>query len=371
MRIDVFCDIVDNYGDAGVCWRLVRRLAQTSTSQSLSLTRDFIRLFCNDLELLNKLAGGDAKALAQSLNIEILPWSDCMTGKLPDVVIETFACELPSEYLHQLKQQAETIVINLEYLSAESWVDSHHGLPSPSNGLNKYFFFPGFSEASGGLLQGDLADPDSAPPQSLLKSWALVRAPFLGKRISLFCYETEQMFEFLKDLDQNGEAVDVLVCFGQAQSLVSHWLNEDFEAGCVLERNQLRLIALPFVSQDDYDWLLTQCDLNIVRGEDSFVRAQWAGQPFIWQIYHQDDNAHHIKLNAFLSKYLANANPVARSAIENAMHGEALSTWFNHLDLMKEQAWAWRNTLCTSHKDGDLAIKLRTFLKKSTKGGKI
>jgi len=37
-----------------------------------------------------------------------------------------------------------------------------------------------------------------------------------------------------------------------------------------------------------------------VRGEDSLVRALWAGQPFVWQIYPQDDNAHHAKLEAFL-----------------------------------------------------------------------
>jgi hypothetical protein len=39
-----------------------------------------------------------------------------------------------------------------------------------------------------------------------------------------------------------------------------------------------------------------------VRGEDSLVRAIWAGAPFVWQIYPQDDDAHRIKLDAFLSR---------------------------------------------------------------------
>jgi uncharacterized repeat protein (TIGR03837 family) len=46
--------------------------------------------------------------------------------------------------------------------------------------------------------------------------------------------------------------------------------------------------------------MLRACDLNFVRGEDSLVRALWAGQPFVWHIYPQDDNAHHAKLQAFL-----------------------------------------------------------------------
>ena len=64
---------------------------------------------------------------------------------------------------------------------------------------------------------------------------------------------------------------------------------------------------LPFVPQPDYDRLLWACDLNFVRGEDSFVRAQWAGRPFIWHIYPQDENLHHKKLRAFLDRYAAGA----------------------------------------------------------------
>ena len=54
------------------------------------------------------------------------------------------------------------------------------------------------------------------------------------------------------------------------------------------------------LTQHDFDHLLWACDLNFVRGEDSLVRALWAGQPFVWQIYPQHDDAHHAKLEAFL-----------------------------------------------------------------------
>jgi uncharacterized repeat protein (TIGR03837 family) len=61
--------------------------------------------------------------------------------------------------------------------------------------------------------------------------------------------------------------------------------------------------VLPFVEQERYDELLWACDVNFVRGEDSFVRALWAGKPFIWQIYPQQDMAHLKKLEAFLILY--------------------------------------------------------------------
>jgi hypothetical protein len=43
-------------------------------------------------------------------------------------------------------------------------------------------------------------------------------------------------------------------------------------------------------------------DLNIVRGEDSFVRAIWAKRPFIWHVYPQTEQTHEIKLNAWLAR---------------------------------------------------------------------
>ena len=79
-------------------------------------------------------------------------------------------------------------------------------------------------------------------------------------------------------------------------------------AGAARTRGALTVRVLPFVPQDDYDRLLWACDVNFVRGEDSFVRAQWAGQPFLWHIYLQDENLHHVKLRAFLQRYAADAD---------------------------------------------------------------
>jgi len=73
--------------------------------------------------------------------------------------------------------------------------------------------------------------------------------------------------------------------------------------------------VVPFLPQDRYDELLWACDVNFVRGEDSFVRAQWAAHPFIWHIYPQKEGAHWIKLEAFLDRYLEGLEPQAARAV--------------------------------------------------------
>jgi uncharacterized repeat protein (TIGR03837 family) len=75
--------------------------------------------------------------------------------------------------------------------------------------------------------------------------------------------------------------------------------------------------VVPFLPQDRYDELLWACDVNFVRGEDSFVRAQWAGRPFAWHIYPQKEGAHWVKLTAFLALFSTGLEPRAAKALES------------------------------------------------------
>jgi uncharacterized repeat protein (TIGR03837 family) len=75
---------------------------------------------------------------------------------------------------------------------------------------------------------------------------------------------------------------------------------------------------LAHMPQAEFDHLLWACDLNFVRGEDSLVRALWAGKPFIWHIYPQDDGAHLVKLGAFLDWLQAPADLRAAHAAWNS-----------------------------------------------------
>ncbi|HEU0231107.1 MAG TPA: elongation factor P maturation arginine rhamnosyltransferase EarP, partial [Burkholderiaceae bacterium] len=86
--------------------------------------------------------------------------------------------------------------------------------------------------------------------------------------------------------------------------------------------------------------LLWSSDLNLVRGEDSLVRAIWAGKPLIWHIYPQDENTHMDKLDAWLrlASYPAEADaglrawnagdtPAFRDSLEQTLQPATWARW--------------------------------------------
>jgi uncharacterized repeat protein (TIGR03837 family) len=291
---DIFCTVIDNHGDLGVCWRLTRQLLAQGQS---------VRLWVDDASALAWMAP-DARAQP---HLQVLPWADASqsdvlkTLKPADVWIEAFGCTLPEAFVaHGVATHAQQPAwINLEYLSAEDWVPRMHGLPSPvmsgpAKGWTKTFFYPGFTPDTGGLLrESDLLERQQKFDRA---AWRQQHAPDLkpgGQLISLFCYEPAALPQLLTQLQ--GTPHHLLVTPGRPLAAVQQALMNMQTDG-----TQLNWSALPYTDQNGFDEMLWACDLNFVRGEDSLVRALWAGQPFIWHIYPQDDNAHHAKLEAFL-----------------------------------------------------------------------
>ncbi|MEI7530489.1 MAG: elongation factor P maturation arginine rhamnosyltransferase EarP [Betaproteobacteria bacterium] len=373
MKIDVFCHKVDNYGDIGFAWRLVKSIASLSNPPSPY----FIRLICNEQKLLDDLSGGpgQASAIAKILNIEIVTWQECLpsdddlpsnsNSDIPEAVIACFSCTLPTRYEKHIAKHPNIPVINLEYLSSEPWTASHHKISSlpTQNGISKKsYFFPGFTEQTGKLIQGDLTHMHNSPkiPIALESAWQNLRPGI--KRVLIFSYNQVPLASLLDGLYTLKEPLDLLICSGQAQAAVHNW------AELSPSKNEAhQYINLPFVSQNDFDWLLAQSDLNVVRGEDSFVRAQWAGKPFIWHIYPQEDLVHIDKLNAFLNIYTANSSHSVTGAVQNAMHGEKISLWWKNLDEMTTHAQEWLNFLKILHKNGDLVTELLEFIQEQQK----
>ena len=197
--------------------------------------------------------------------------------------------------------------INLEYLSAEPWVERMHALPSPvqhgpAAGRTKWFFYPGFTPHTGGLLR----EQDLAARRQAFDGAAWLQAQGIdarGERIaSLFCYEPPPLGALLRQLDTSTTPTRLLVTAGRAARAVARCLEDENELQRLSgQREQLSLSYLPHLTQRAYDELLWACDVNFVRGEDSLVRALWAGAPLVWHIYPQpEDDAHHAKLGAFL-----------------------------------------------------------------------
>lgn len=333
IRCDIFCAVIDNLGDAGVCWRLARQLAVEFGWR--------VRLWIDDPTPLGWMA-------PDRQGVEVCRWEGDFAGIEPaDVVIESFACMLPARYIEAMRARARPPVwLNLEYLSAEDWVAGCHGLPSPQAGLQKFFFFPGFVPGTGGLLR----ERDRAVPPA---------PTFTGPlEISLFCYENPQLPMLLSAWRDGGQPIHCHVCAGLPQPQVAAWLGEAFSPGTTIRRGALTLSALPFLPQTGYDALLDRCDLNFVRGEDSFVRAQWAGRPFIWQAYAQAGHAHLAKLEAFLNLYTDDAT--ARDFFR-AWNGVGSLDWpafAARLPALAAKAPTWARQIAAH---GDLATNLVKF----------
>jgi uncharacterized repeat protein (TIGR03837 family) len=140
--------------------------------------------------------------------------------------------------------------------------------------------------------------------------------PGPGLLASLFCYDSGALPGLLGALSRGDEEALLLLPEGVAVDAVAAWLDGPAPTpGAMARRGRLAIAGVPFLAQDDYDRLLWACDVNVVRGEDSFVRAQWAAVPFVWHIYPQAEAAHRVKLEAFIDRYLAGAGADEAAAL--------------------------------------------------------
>ena len=309
MRWDIFCRVLDNLGDAGVTWRLARQLQGEWGAE--------VRLFIDHLPTLAQLDHRIDPTLPEQTvrGITVRHWTQSLqVDRVAEVVLETFACDTPESYLQAMVQQSPPPVwINLEYLSAEDWVSRCHLLPSPhpTLPLTRYFFFPGFEATTGGLLRESrlLAQRDAfqADPEALVQFWAALglRPPEARiKVVTLFGYDTVQVHDLIEAWAHGPTTVRCLVPEGTPLALRAAQHLDRRTGQSMASRGALSLVWVPFRDQVDYDPLLWAGDFNFVRGEDSFVRAQWAARSMAWHIYPQPGQAHWIKLKAFLDSYL-------------------------------------------------------------------
>jgi hypothetical protein len=342
MKWHIFCHVIDNLGDAGVCWRLASLLARDAS--------DDITLYIDQPQVLDALAPINSRPQ----NITVKPWSTGENGsasfaphEAPDVLIEAFGCHTPHQYqviAHDLLPQP--IWINLEYLSAEAYVARSHGLPSPvmsgpAKGMTQWFFYPGFTENTGGVMWADA--PQTATPAR--------------NEAFIFSYETPALGAVCEALLAAG--IKPIVAAGRTATFTQQHLSAEVQAQCRF---------VPLVPQAQFDAQLAGNALNIVRGEDSFVRAQWAARPFIWHIYPQEDSAHCAKLLAFFELYSKELQGNLRNNLWEVWQGfndgqlevASLQTLLANLPAYTAHAAAWRSKLVQRD---DLVAQLRAFVK--------
>jgi uncharacterized repeat protein (TIGR03837 family) len=354
---DIFCRVIDNYGDIGVCWRLARQLANEYPAQ--------VRLWVDELDALIKIWPSAIDTNQQLLEkVDVCIWHETFdeTVKPADGVIEAFACNLPDSYLAAMKRKATPPYwFNLEYLSAEDWVEGCHGLFSmhPQLGLKKMFFFPGFTTKTGGLLREAslLKERDQFlvnPANRIGFLKGLDVKPAENELIvSLFGYENTAIAPLLNTWIQSPTPILCLVPVSKVLPVINSHIGKILNVGDEFVQGGLRLKVIPFLTQNDYDRLLWACDINFVRGEDSFVRAQWAAKPFIWHIYPQDDDIHMLKLNAFLQHYSKGLTPILQSSVTALWQqwnlgldcGKSWSTCIEDLQNWQQHSQNWSESL--------------------------
>lgn len=396
----IFCQVIDNLGDIGVCWRLARQLV---AEQQIHVT-----LWLDDLERWQQLEPKVNPELAQQTvaGVEVCHWSKQTLPTLdawlhtwqpqpPSAVIEAFGCNLPENVIQAMRGCApKPVWINLEYLSAEAWIEGCHLQASPQQGLTKHFFFPGFTCATGGVLREADADQtfqrledgarrawiatQAQVPESQLAAEALM--------VSLFAYDNPAIASLI-DVWAHQDSPTVLFAPMPALSallprLMSALQCKALNVGQPIQQGSLTVVPMPMLPQSRYDQWLAQMDINFVRGEDSFVRAQWALMPWVWHIYPQADYAHEGKLMAFLQRYRADLPAATADAVSDLWQ---LWNGMKPPAPRRSTAAIWRHFLAERHtlarhahhwqqqqkNHGDLCSKLVQFVKFSENAARI
>ncbi len=346
----ILCRVIDNFGDAGVCWRFARQLAGEHGWR--------VHLTIDRPELLERLgARPDDDAGRGAIIVE--RWPDAAAAAQrsdpEDVVVSAFGAEPPSALRASLAgAPRRPLWVQLEYLSAEDWVATHHGLRStkPRDGAVEHFYYPGFDERTGGLLReaGLFARRDTFAGSDEQRAWLAHRGIAIdpGERVAtLFCYPQAPLRSWFDAIATGPTRWRVLVPEGVADAALVACFGESPAPGTSLQRGSLSVQRVPFLSQDDYDRLLWSADLNIVRGEDSWLRAQWAARPFLWQPYRQQADAHLVKLRAFLDRMQAQPEP-AGAMLAWSGDGDWPEAWHAfdaRLDRLRDGYARWTATL--------------------------
>jgi uncharacterized repeat protein (TIGR03837 family) len=382
---DIFCNVVDNFGDIGVCWRLACNLAARGKR---------VRLWVDDVSPLAWMAPSGHP------NVEVIDCRDDDKSGIPkdadltlgDVLIDTFDCEFAinliavkaintpaiSEFT-PLNSNIQPVWLNLEYLTAESFAERAHTLPyvhhsGAAQGWTQRYFYPGFNERTGGLLREiDLFERQNKFDRVAWLNQFLTPNQLSFSEtttyISLFCYEPAALEALIDKLATRETTTCLLVTTGRATAAVKALLEHKKRLQpSYLLPEQLSILYIPQLTQTDYDHLLWSCDLNFVRGEDSLVRAIWAAKPFIWQIYPQHDGAHHAKLDAFLQMMDAPASLKAAHIAWNASAAEVKAEpYLPSFPLLDLRVWAQsaQNLSTKLRLQADLASSLIAFAEKN------
>lgn len=306
MEITVLCKVVDNFGDIGVVFRLCRALSELKKNLE-------IRLVVSNLDSFAKISKGidSTKTFQEFRGWKVFDWNDNALCKKefsknpPEFILECFQCGRP-EWLEELlfspQFNLNVQIVNVEYLTAESWADDFHLLKSGTRSakIKKINFMPGFTKKTGGLILDKnfmrcLSEKKFALNLVKQNLYKKILSEDFSDSFKILIFSYPKNFDFLASAIKEFSFLKKIIVF------VASGAGAD-SAKISLKKFKVNFVCLPFMQQEVWDAFLSLMDFSFVRGEDSFSRCCLFGNPFIWNIYPQEEEFHIVKLNAFLQK---------------------------------------------------------------------
>jgi len=378
--ITILADVVDNFGDIGVAWRLCRNFFRIAGLSEKGMT---IRLVTNGLSSFSKINSQINPSLpfqeccCENGTIKVYDWTDydlcykTFTENPPEVILELFQCGQPDwleKILFEDRVEYKVNIIMIDYLSAEAWVDDFHCLKSLTRTalVPKINFMPGFTSKTAGLLQ----NPEFTFSPSMPTETNTAENETVGN--ALFFSYGRNWSPVIRAMNRTFSSdTKVKVAGGAGQSSI-------LEA-CKKEKAVFQIEELSFINQTDWDKMMASMDFMIIRGEDSMAQGCLSGIPFIWQAYPQQNDFQSVKVAALLErmkphfgpefKYVENVWNLMNNSFEQDPEAEAdmenaVFDFLSNLNVLKN---GYRSFAESLRKNGDLAYILMTFIQKNIK----
>ena len=317
----IFCRVIDNFGDAGVTWRLSKRLRDLGLPVTLVIDAvDVLARLVHDLDpaATDALVRGIRIADWDAFEAEVSAGDLSRIGGVwPSLVFETFGCRLP-----------DAVEAGLCDGRTRLWVI---------------------------LIEDGL---DEARRAFDAAAWRRAHGARDGLRtLFFFAYPVNAIDRLAAGLRAAGEPLNLMLAPGEASDMLERALKGDA---------RFNVVRLPFVPQEEFDDILRAVDGAVIRGEDSFVRAQLAGTPLLWATYPTEDKAHEIKLDAWLARFreawpadaavpFETYEAASRHWVDGTLEPAEVKAWLDQLPVQKRAAEVWRESLL---RRGDLARRI-------------
>ncbi|MCQ2584282.1 MAG: elongation factor P maturation arginine rhamnosyltransferase EarP [Treponema sp.] len=377
--ITILADIVDNFGDIGVAWRLCRNIFRNQAAGENPKQNISIRLVTNSLSSFAKINNQINPDLpfqeckCENGTIKVYDWTDydfcyrTFTDNPPEVILEMFQCGQPDwleKILFEDRVDYKVHIIMIDYLSAEPWVDDFHCLKSLTRTalVPKVNFMPGFTNKTGGLLL-------TSNIQKELNKKDFPNHDYQLKNILFFAYNRDwaPVIRAMNRVFTPETTVKVAGGAGQDSILEA----------CKKENSSFKAEKLSFMNQNEWDQNMLSMDFMIIRGEDSMAQGCLSGVPFIWQAYPQQNDFQTVKVEALLERmkpffgeefiFVKNAWSQMNSYESSAENPELENTVYEFLKNIELLKTGFRSFALSLRSNGDLAENLMTFIEKNIK----